>query len=273
MSMTYYSQANMPRRSYVESGMEPYFIPKPPSILANISFIIGSLLCIFVIIMLSTGHSNFSELILFGCGVILFGMAGFIVYKRSPPSDEQFESWLKNRATAMRRRALRALDVDEHRIMGEVICIQSFVLEGSPLALNYRNNVYMKQGKDEKWRSSVNLFTYIFPMDQYIAVYTGDINALGQSGFFGESSHDYLYRHIISVTVRPSQETVVINGRRSRYRLQKLVFSMTNGDHIEGAYLSALPLDSGSDLPRITLAETGNTEMLNKLRRLIRSIQ
>jgi len=241
MSMTYHRQENMPTRSYVESGMEQYFIPKPPSKFANFSFITGSLLCIFAIILLSTGHSNFYELIPFGCGIMLFGIGGLIVYKRRPPSDEQFESWLRNRATAMRRRALRALDLDAYQIIGEVICIQSFVLEGSPLAVNYRNNVCMKQGKDEKWRSSVNLFTYIFPMDQYIAVFTGDINALGQSGFFGESSNDYLYRHIISVTVRTYHDTVMINGRRYPYRFQKLVFSMTNGDHVEGAYLSALP--------------------------------
>lgn len=273
MRRTYYRQAQMGRNQSSGAEMEKYFCPEPISKGAIYTAIGGVLLLLIGIALLLSGQPSYGafSLVLAVLGAVLIFIGVTIVWSRSNPSDEQYDLWLDNEARKMIQRALWMLDVHEGQIDSGVLCVRSFVLPDSELAAHYSNHVLLKQGKDGRWRCSVNLYTYFFPTRHYLGIFTSDINALSTSALHDDRPDEYFYREILTPTLKVSQETVLYDGEEHLYRLQQLVLRISNGENIHlGAYLSLVPLDGSEHTPMITLEETGNQQMIVNLRRLLR---
>src|ERR671930_41954 len=125
---------------------------------------------------------------------------------RANPTDQDYDNWLEEQAAAMLPRALRMLNLDERQITSQILSIHSLILPGSSLASNYHDEVYLKQGKDGQWRSSVNLYTYFFPAQHFIAIFTRSINALDPLTPFDDSTEEFFYRDIMGTSFSVFQD-------------------------------------------------------------------
>src|SRR5947199_194267 len=98
--------------------------------------------------------------------------------------------------------------VSTGQITSQILSMHSIILPGSSLAATYHDDVYLKLGKDGQWRSSVNLYTFFFPTDRFIAMFTRSINALDRLMPADDTSEEYFYKDIVTAAFSVFQDTV-----------------------------------------------------------------
>ena len=264
------------RRSQQPSSklkIEQYFFPKPVS-----SFIIAtttagalSLLAGIVMLLIAAPASFIVALVLAGSGLLLIGIDRIRAIIRSNPTDEDYDHWLRHQASTMLPAALFTLNMDESQLTSQPLILYSFILPGSSLASDYHDHIHLKQGKDGRWRSSINLYTYFLPSQHFIAMFTRSVNALDQFMPFDDSTEEFFYRDIISASFSRFPDTVIIEGQEFVYRVQQLSLKISNGDDIRlGAYLSAEPLSGRQNAPFFIPLDSQCNQTLAELRRLLR---
>lgn len=251
--------------------MERYFYPvEIPGYVRNMA-IVGSLLLILgVVLWVKIGFILFSQVVIvLGLLLLLGGVIPIVLISRSNPSDQQYDQWLDWQARRMQSKAIRTLGLDERQISG-ILCIPSFVLPGSRPATNYRSNeVQIKQGKDGKWRCSVNVYTYIFSTDHSIALFTSDINVFNLSPFIWQNE-EFPYRHIVSATIKTLRDTTYVEREEHWYRVKQICLKISNSETIPlGAYHSATPIDESEGAPDFTVLDEYIHQYLNNLRGLL----
>jgi hypothetical protein len=254
--------------------MAEYFFPRPISTLSIVMAVIGGVFMLLGIALLwLTGVGIVvGALLAIGLILLILGVRSMIVIIRSNPDDEDYDDWLERQGKALLPRALRTLSLDEQQITSKIICVHSVLLPGSSLANNYHDEVYLKQGQDGQWRSSVNLYTYFFPSERFIAIFTRDINAFSPRGPHSDESEEYFYRDIIGVSTSVSRDTVLVGEVESTYRVQQLSLKLINGENLRfGGYLSAVPFDTKRGLPTILSPDARVNATLNDLRVLLRA--
>lgn len=258
---------------FTRQEIQQYFFPKPVSTGLITMTTAGALLGLVGLALVFTlGPTYFHlSLILVG-GVILFlGVRRIRAIIRSNPLDQDYDDWLDDQAEAVIPRALRVLNLDERQISSQILSMHSLILPGSSLASTYHDDVYLKLGKDGHWRSSVNLYTFFFPTERFIAMFTRSINALDRVMPADDMSEEYFYTDIITAAFSVFQDTAVFGNEEILYRVQQLSLSISNGDDIRiGGYLSAVPIERGRGAPIIMLPDTHINQTLADLRTLLR---
>jgi hypothetical protein len=208
-------------------------------------------------------------------GLVLFiSLVSYIFIKAwSIPTDKEYDAWLERHARSMVPRARKKLNLERSSIIGPPLRVDSFVLPGSVPALHFlTDDVQMKEGKDGKWRFSVNVFMYFFPADHYLAVFYRSVNALNQFAAPFEETEEYFYDDIVGVTTYTTQDYAVINGYQYVYRIQKFSLRIVNGDDIDlGAYIRAAALDNNHQGPAIIPPTMNVDRVLAELRTILRS--
>ena len=253
--------------------IQQYFFPKPVSTGLITITTAGALLCLVGLALVFTlGPTYFHlSLVLVGGLVLFIGVRSIRAIIRSNPTDQEYDDWLDDQAEAIIPRALRVLNLDERQITSQILSMHSIILPGSSLASNYHDDVYLKLGKDGIWRSSVNLYTFFFPTDRFIAMFTRGINALDRVMPIDDTTDEYFYRDIVTASYSLFQDTAVFGNQEILYRVQQLSFRISNGDDIRlGAYLSAVPIERGRGAPVIMLPDTHINQTLSDLRTLLR---
>ncbi len=253
--------------------MQQYFFPKPVSTGPITITTAGALLGLVGLALVFTlGPTSFNLILVLVGGVVLFmGVRRIRAIIRSNPTDQDYDDWLENQTAAVIPRALRMLNLDERQISSQILSMHSIILPGSTLASNYHDDVYLKLGKDGRWRSSVNVYTFFFPTDRFIAMFTRSINVLDRVMPVDDSTEEYFYRDIMSVSFSIFQDTVVIDGEETLYRVQQLSLKLSSGGDVYlGAYLSALPIDRRLNAPIITRSDSSINQTLADLRTLLR---
>jgi len=254
--------------------MEHYFFPRPISTGAITMTTSGIIFVLAGLVLLFTLGLTILNMILTIAGFVqlFLGIRSMYLIKKSNPGDEDYDHWLEQQVQAMKPRAMRLLNLNQSQVTSQILCTHSIILPGSSLAKNYHDDVLIKQGKDGQWRTSVNLYTYFFPTDHFIAMCTCDVNACRQTISSEYQTEEYFYRDIISTSFSSFQDTAEIAGMKYPYRVQQLSFRISNGDDIRlGAHLSAMPLDRGQGAPIILLPDTHINQTLADLRGLLRS--
>ena len=253
--------------------IQQYFFPKPVSTGLITITTTGAVLCLVGLALVFTLGPTYFHLGLFLLGglVLFIGVRSIRAIIRSNPTDQDYDDWLEDRAEAIIPRALRALNLDEREITSQILSMHSIILPGSSLASEYHDEVYLKLGKDGIWRSSVNLYTFFFPTDRFIAMFTRSINALDRVMPIDDTTDEYFYRDIVTAAFSLFQDTAVFGNEEILYRVQQLSLRISNGDDIRlGAYLSAVPIERGRGAPIIMLPDTHINQMLADLRALLR---
>ena len=252
--------------------IQQYFFPKPVSTGLITMTTTGAVLGLVGLALVFTLGPTYFDLGLFLLGgiVLFIGVRSIRAIIRSNPTDQDYDDWLEDRAGAIIPRALRVLNLDEREITSQILSMHSIILPGSSLASEY-HDVNLKLGKDGIWRSSVNLYTFFFPTDRFIAMFTRSINALDRVMPIDDTTDEYFYRDIVTAAFSVFQDTAVFGNAEILYRVQQLSFKISNGDDIRlGAYLSAVPIERGRGAPIIMLPDTHINQMLADLRALLR---
>jgi hypothetical protein len=247
-----------------------YFFPRPISTGFIITTTTGALLVLLSLLLMLLFGSNSLDFILLLLGLLLCLLGIWLMYVviKANPSDQDYDDWLAYRASLVIPRAYQALNLQENQLTHRILCIHSILLPGSSLADNYRDEIFLKQGKDGKWRSSVNLYTYFFPAKSFIAIYTRSIDALNFAMPYDDSSEEYFYQDIISASFKNFRDTLVFDDEEYWYRVQQMSFVLSNGYDIRlGAYLKAIPIDRKQGIPTIILP---SQQVLIELRELLR---
>jgi hypothetical protein len=268
MGMSYQSQVGIAKRDreFSNEQMRRYFTEKRYS---------GKWIVWTVILGLADFCSFAFNSVVGIIGLVLFlSLIGYIVIKaRSIPTDEEYDAWLERHARAMIPRARKKLSLDRGSMIGPLLRVNSFVLPGSLPATHFSaDDVLMKEGKDGKWRFSVNVFMYFFPAEHYLAVFSRSVNALNQSAPPFEESEEYFYDDIVGVTMYTTQDYAIIDEQQYVYRIQKFSLRIVNGDDIDlGAYIRASALDGNQQGPAIIPPTMNVDEVLAELRAILRS--
>jgi len=97
-------------------------------------------------------------------------------------------------------------------------CTLSFISEGYP--------VLTKRGLDGRQHGSVNRFTFFYPTEDSIEVFTGDINALASMRF--ENTQTYYYEHIVGIETSAFN----LNNGGNLYVMQKFDLHVSSGQPI-----------------------------------------
>lgn len=243
-----------------ERQMKRYFTGFP--LREIISVIIGILLLYF-------GFSSHSLLVLIGLICVLIGGGIIALRVFATPSDEQFDEWLKDQSKAMLGYAINnKLNLDRSELIRPPLQLHGFILPGTKAAVSYRKgDVRMKKGKDGKWRFSVNIYTFFFPADRFLAIYVGEINVFNQLAHH-DKAFDYFYNHIVGLQEDDIQDEIVLRGTKHQYRIQALSLHVTDGSTISTA-VSAKPIDNKQ--PTVSIPDPGIDQTINQLRMILRS--
>ncbi len=274
MNIQYKQRRKKSYRHLSKIKIERYFYPKK---IISKGLVIATLLSTFFVLV------SFALFRLFGLTsltltllfidfiLLLLGMWTIRTLITLNPSDEDYDEWLAYQASLVIAEAYDVLDLYERQLINEILSIHSIILPGSRLAHNYRDEILLKQGEDGKWRSSVNLYTYFFPVDGYMAIYTRSINALNPTVLYDDSTAEYFYEDLIGVSFHAFRDTAIVDDQEFWYRVEQLSFKLFSGDDIGlGGYISARPMNPRSDAPSISLHNNRSEQTLAVLRYLLR---
>lgn len=242
-----------------------YFFPLIYPVWARIAFAGGAIL--FVLVGLSL------RLWLIFCLGLLVGLAGLLVYwriKRANPDDDHYDTWVKSQAKYLYKRGLQTLGINEAQLTDHPLWIRSYVLPGSQAAADYDPaTIRIQCGKDGTYRTSINVFTFIYPMARSFAIFKSDINAFRPS-FHNDEDEFFPYRHIVAATTIRTQETLLLGERKYPYLVEQFCLKLSNGESIPlSAAVRIKPPGSVAGVPTLTLPNTHFSWTLNKLREII----
>lgn len=147
------------------------------------------------------------------------------------PTDEEYEAWVKSFRNSVRRYGIQKLELDGR---GEIevdtpLYFRSIVSPNSGDAHFYQSNgcpVLVKRGLDGRLHASVNRFTFFYPTEHYLAVFVGDVNALGTMRF--ERTRTCFYKDIVGVET----SSFNLNDGLTSYIMQRFDLSVSNGESI-----------------------------------------
>lgn len=148
-----------------------------------------------------------------------------------PPTDEEYEAWVKSWRNSARRYGIQKLGLDgKNEVEVDTpLYIRSIVWPNSDDARFYSSNgcpVLVKRGQDGRIHASVNRFTFFYPTEHYLAVFAGDINALGSMRF--ERTRTYFYEDIVGVETSAFN----LNNGLTSYVMQRFDLLISSGQSI-----------------------------------------
>lgn len=129
--------------------------------------------------------------------------------------------------------------------------------------------VWLKYGKDGRCRSSINVFTFIYPTSRSFGIFKSDVNALFPS-LHNDEDEVYPYRHIISATTSKTRDTILLGEQEFPYQIEHFCLKITNGETVKlSATVKAKPSGSIPGVPTIALPDTNFNWTLGKLRSML----
>ncbi len=194
------------------------FILAIPLIVINTSFLTAS----------AQSFLTTAALVILAIPLVYGGMRLVPYYLRSRPTDQEYDTWVRNWIPEMQRNGLLELGLDPSEILGQPLFVPSIVWPNTPEADFYRNEGYplLKSDRDGNIHSSINRFIFFYPTRYAIAIFTCDINALYPRQY--SRAQRYFYNDIVgvdlfSVTTQPGNTS----GALRRFELR-----VTNGENL-----------------------------------------
>lgn len=146
-----------------------------------------------------------------------------------PPTDEEYEAWVKSWANAIQQYGVKKLGLDPSDILGQSLYVRSIVWprsHGAKYYSNYNCPVLIKQGIDKRPHGNINRFTFFYPTQHYIAVFAGDINALHTLRF--EETRMYYYKDIVGIET----SGMALDDGITTYPMQHFELRVSSGQSI-----------------------------------------
>ncbi|OLB30676.1 MAG: hypothetical protein AUH05_20405 [Ktedonobacter sp. 13_2_20CM_53_11] len=231
----------------------------------------GAIFLIIVgVLLIGVGFANnVQTLVLVGSAPIVLGFI-IIVVLRSRPNDQEYDQWVDRQRALIASSALQKVHMDPGELVREPLSLHGVIPPASDEASPYRDNIYSKKGKDGFHRYSVNVFTYFFPAEHHIAVFSCNVDALDQRAHIEQTSH-YFYTDMVGVNTKEGRlqdkkETVTL-------LLQAFSLRVANGDAIGiGGVVSVKVLNSKNKKsgPKVAFADNEVSKTIQALLMLLR---
>jgi len=188
-----------------------------------------------------------------------------------PPTDQEFDAWLESRVKGMLTTTLHKLGLDDkianHR---DLLRVRGYVLPGMKDARHYRvQDLRYKLGVDGKRRYSLNLYTYFYPDDHQIMVFTYEINAMNWDDG-RETTKEYFYHDVIGAETVDDHDKLYIDGQPHKYRTQIFRLKLCDGTAIS-ATVHSRPLEDMINLPVFDMVQSDIDKTIAQLRMLLRT--
>lgn len=257
-------------RDFTEEQMKAYFIrDRRKFYLAGGSLIAG-------IVLLSLGIKYHPFFSLVGVMLLSTGLIAFLGIALAPkiPTDQQFDAWVHKKADEELKKALEEVDQEDlSEIEREyLLCVQGYALPGTKDAKKYlREDILWREGKDGAKRYSINIFTYILPLEHCIAVMAFHINAVNHSDR-SQIIGEYFYSDIVFVRTAEENELLTVDEAEHLYRTKSFILG-TNDGHSVNVTIRSLPLNHEFKLPMFDFIRPEVEQTIRRLRRFIRSIK
>lgn len=187
------------------------------------------------------------------------------------PTDQEFDSWLESRVNEGLMNTIRKLGLeDEISSPKRLLRIRGYVLPGMKEAHHYRaQDLHSKLGADGRRRYSINLYTYFFPAEHRLVVFTYDINAMNWNDY-RETTRECFYQDVTRATTEDSYDTLMIDNNPQHYRTQRFSLGLCDGTAIS-ATVRSYPLDDVANLPVFDIPQTNIDGTIAQLRMLLRT--
>jgi hypothetical protein len=157
------------------------------------------------------------------------------------PSDQEYEDWVRSWQNAIRQYGMQKLGLSAGDVVGKSLYIRSIVWPDSHEAKFYRSYnmpLLVKYGRDGRPHASINKYTFFYPTQHYIAVFMGDVNALGTMRF--EGTRTYFYDDIVGVET----SAMNLNDGYTTYAMQHFELRVSSGQSIGATtYVHDLDVD------------------------------
>ena len=255
----------MAKKYVSEARMTHYFSRRRVWQYAIFLFVLGAL-CIGITFAIRTpyGYHNLYFLVYVAIGVVTIGIVILVVFYLTVPSDYEFDEWLASQENVVATSVLTKLRLDAKKInplLPRELVVHGFVLPSSDLAAKkYKKKVYYKLGRDGRIRFSVNTLLYFVPVEDHIAVFSTDINAVEQSLRYQETAH-YYYHDVVGLTADDQQIPFDYRNSRFMLRFQDFSLKVSNGDSIGTSVLVGIQSIKKSELKNMPTFITVNSEV------------
>jgi hypothetical protein len=256
-------------RQLSQQELSNYFFPRSYPLWAWVMVVVSPILI---------GIGLISQLWLMsiaGLAIFLGSLLSLLSIKRGNPDDRLYDAWVENQGQLLAQKGLHMLDITRAQMSDRMLNMRSYVLPGSFDAADYgQEAVHMKRGNDGEWRFSINVYTYIYPLKDALAIFKGDINALDPA-FHNDQDEIYSYRSLAGAcTMSQPGDKLLMGAQKFPYRIEQFGLKFNNGETIKlSAAVKARPPGSMSGTPTIMLPDTGFNRTFNILRRLLLSKQ
>jgi hypothetical protein len=265
-------------RDFTERELRAYFTNRVPllKVSAGISLILGFFL--FCEALSSSIHSPSLISLCLELSVGLF-ITGIIVYLIAVvgfriPSDKEYEAWVQKRADEELLKGLVEIDLEglSQKEREDMLVVQGYAVPGTKDEKNYlKEDILWKKGRDGKKHYSINVYTYVIPLEYQFASLTFHINAVN----FNDRSKgigEYFYSDVVSVKTAYERECVTIDEVMHLYHTQSFVLSTSDGKGVS-VTICSLPLERGHKLPEFGFVDPRIEQTIRKMRRLLRSLK
>jgi len=190
------------------------------------------------------------------CAVLFFLVLTMLLLRaKFIPTHRQYDEWLEMTENELDTYSRDRLRREHGKIVPKGICMHSFVLPDSDLSSRYAvTKVVWKEGKDRVLRFSFIVFTFFYPTEGYIAVYTYHVNVLNHYEVVPERNRVYSYTHIVEITISTNRDSACFNNHVYSYRTARVSLRAIHDDIKIGAYISAEAIGRNSEqAPQISV--------------------
>lgn len=263
--------ADVPYYDFAEEQMRAYFTPDTAR---KVRIALASFVTSIIFFVIGWQYQPFfvflGMLSLGTCVAVLLAMA----FGPRVPTDEEFDVWVQKKADEELKKALEEVDQDDlsEAECERILCVQGYALPGTKDAKKYRReDILWKEGKDCTKRYSINIFTYILPLEHRIVAMAFHINAVNHNDH-SQVIGEYFYSDMVSVRTAEENELLMVEEVEHLYRTKSFILGTSDG-HGVNVTIRSMPLSREPDLPEFDFIKPEIENTIRRLRRYIRSIK
>jgi hypothetical protein len=214
--------------------------------------------------------------VLFGsCSLIVGGITYLtILLGINVPTDEEYDAWVEKQAKKECQKGLEEIDLEElpQEEFERILIVKGYAVPGTKDEKKYlKEDILWRIGKDGRKRYSINLYTYVIPLEYRFASLTFHVNAVNHHDH-GQDVGEYFYSDMVSVRAANERELVTIDEIDYLYNTHSFLLGTNDGKGISVTIRSE-PIARNPGLPEFGFVDPRVEETIRKIRRLVRSIK
>jgi len=233
------------------------------------------LLCAICVIFGFFWLADLEWFILFGSLCFVVGVVTWLIVRFSirVPSDAQYDAWVNKKAKDELEKALQEEGQEDLTALQRerLLVVCGYAVPGTKDAKQHlKQDILWKKGKDGVMRYSVNIYTYILPLEHRIVMMRLTINTVNRRDS-GGSANIYFYDAVGAIQRVDENEILEIDGIEYMYRTKSFCLDVSGRNVC--VTIRSLPLDHTPNLPEFDFVQPDIEGTIRKLSNYIRSVK